>query len=119
VRFVFRGEAVTLEDAQSGTAMVFGIALVVVLLVLAAQFESFASAVVIMLTVPFGLGAAVLAIWLTGGTLNYYSQIGLVILIGIMAKNGILNVEFANQLREQGRDLDSPIRDAVRCACAR
>lgn len=118
MRFVFRGEAVTLEDAQSGTAMVFGIALVV-LLVLAAQFESFASAVVIMLTVPFGLGAAVLAIWLTGGTLNYYSQIGLVILNGIMAKSGILIVEFANQSREQGRDLDSAIRDAMRCACAR
>jgi multidrug efflux pump subunit AcrB len=113
-RLVFMGEAATLEESQSGTAMVFGVALLVVLLVLAAQFESFASAVVIMLTVPFGLGAAVMAIWLTGGTLNYYSQIGLVILIGIMAKNGILIVEFANQLRERGLDIDTAIRDAVR-----
>ncbi|SNS57387.1 efflux RND transporter permease subunit [Tropicimonas sediminicola] len=113
-RLIFMGEAATLEESQSGTALVFGVALLVVLLVLAAQFESFASAVVIMLTVPFGLGAAVMAIWLTGGTLNYYSQIGLVILIGIMAKNGILIVEFANQLRERGLDIDTAIRDAVR-----
>jgi multidrug efflux pump subunit AcrB len=66
-----------------------------------------------MLTVPFGIGAAVVAIWLTGGSLNYYSQIGLVMLIGIMAKNGILIVEFANQLRFEGRDIDTAIRDAV------
>lgn len=114
VRLTFRGEAATLEESETGTAMVFGVALLVVLLVLAAQFESFASAAVIMLTVPFGLGAAVMAIWLSGGTLNYYSQIGLVILIGIMAKNGILVVEFANQLRERGLDVDTAIRDAVR-----
>ncbi|TCL01355.1 hydrophobe/amphiphile efflux-1 (HAE1) family protein [Shimia isoporae] len=113
-RLIFRGEAATLEESQSGTLLVFGIALLVVLLVLSAQFESFASAAVIMLTVPFGLGAAVMAIWLSGGTLNYYSQIGLVILIGIMAKNGILVVEFANQLRERGLDVDTAIRDAVR-----
>ncbi len=113
-RLIFMGEAATLEESQSGTLQVFAIALLVVLLVLAAQFESFASAAVIMLTVPFGLGAAVMAIWLTGGTLNYYSQIGLVILIGIMAKNGILIVEFANQLREGGLDIDTAIRDAVR-----
>ncbi|QKV20183.1 efflux RND transporter permease subunit [Oricola thermophila] len=113
-RLIFRGEAAALEESQSGTALVFGVALLVVLLVLAAQFESFASATVIMLTVPFGLGAAVMAIWLSGGTLNYYSQIGLVILIGIMAKNGILIVEFANQLRERGQDVDSAIRNAVR-----
>jgi hydrophobic/amphiphilic exporter-1 (mainly G- bacteria), HAE1 family len=80
----------------------FAIALVVVLLVLAAQFESFPSAVVVMTTVPFGLAAAVLALWLTGSSLNVYSQIGLVMLIGLMAKNGILIVEFANQLRDQG-----------------
>lgn len=114
VRLTLRGEAASLEESQSGTVLVFGVALLVVLLVLAAQFESFASAAVIMLTVPFGLGAAVLAIWLTGGTLNYYSQIGLVILIGIMAKNGILIVEFANQLREAGQDVSSALRDAVR-----
>ncbi|WP_321828692.1 efflux RND transporter permease subunit [Thalassovita sp.] len=114
VRLVFTGEAASLEESQAGTALVFGVALLIVLLVLAAQFESFASAVIIMLTVPFGLGAAVMAIWISGGTLNYYSQIGLVILIGIMAKNGILIVEFANQLREQGQDIDTAIRNALR-----
>ncbi|MEQ6203442.1 efflux RND transporter permease subunit [Sulfitobacter sp. HNIBRBA2951] len=110
----FTGEAATLTDGQAGMYAVFGIAFVVVFLVLAAQFESVASAVVIMLTVPFGLAAAVLAISLTGGSLNYYSQIGLVMLIGVMAKNGILIVEFANQLREAGQDIDSAIRDALR-----
>jgi len=110
----FTGEAATLADSQSGMYMVFGVAFVVVFLVLAAQFESIASAIVIMLTVPFGLAAALMAISLTGGSLNYYSQIGLVMLIGVMAKNGILIVEFANQLREAGQDIDSAIRDALR-----
>lgn len=111
---IFTGEAASLSDSQSGMIMVFGVAFLVVLLVLAAQFESFASAIVIMLTVPFGLAAALMAISITGGSLNYYSQIGLVMLIGVMAKNGILIVEFANQLREEGQDIDSAIRDALR-----
>lgn len=110
----FTGEAATLDDTAGGMYAVFGVALLVVLLVLAAQFESFASAVVIMMTVPFGLAAALLAISITGGSLNYYSQIGLVMLIGVMAKNGILIVEFANQLREAGEDIDSAIRNALR-----
>ena len=110
---VFTGEAATLESGESGLYTVFAIAFLIVLLVLAAQFESFASAFVIMLTVPFGLAAAMLAISLTGGSLNYYSQIGLVMLIGVMAKNGILIVEFANQLREAGQDIDTAIRNAL------
>jgi HAE1 family hydrophobic/amphiphilic exporter-1 len=110
----FTGEAATLTDGKSAMYMVFGVAFVVVFLVLAAQFESFSSAIVIMLTVPFGLAAALIAISLSGGSLNYYSQIGLVMLIGVMAKNGILIVEFANQLRETGQDIDSAIRDALR-----
>lgn len=112
--FVFLGEAAELESGQSGLIIVFGAAFLVVFLVLAAQFESFASAVVIMLTVPFGLAAALLAISLSGESLNYYSQIGLVMLIGVMAKNGILIVEFANQLRERGQDIDNAIRNAMR-----
>lgn len=110
----YTGEAATLADSQTGFYLVFGIALLVVFLVLSAQFESFVSAIVILLTVPFGLAAALMAISLTGGSLNYYSQIGLVMLIGVMAKNGILIVEFANQLREAGQDIDSAIRDALR-----
>ncbi|MGF1543834.1 MAG: efflux RND transporter permease subunit [Parvularculaceae bacterium] len=96
------GEARDVEASAQATNLVFGFAALIVFLVLAAQFESFVSAAIIMATVPFGLAAAVYAIVLTGGSLNYYSQIGLVMLIGIMAKNGILIVEFANQMRDQG-----------------
>ncbi len=111
---IFTGEAAALTDSTQAMYMVFGTAMLVVLLVLAAQFESFASAIVIILTVPFGLAAALMAISLTGGSLNYYSQIGLVMLIGVMSKNGILIVEFANQLREAGQDIDTAIRNALR-----
>jgi len=114
IGLTFTGEAATLNDSTQEMYVVFGTALLIVMLVLAAQFESFASAVVIMLTVPFGLAAALLAISLSGGSLNYYSQIGLVMLIGVMAKNGILIVEFANQLREAGQDIDAAIRNALR-----
>jgi hydrophobic/amphiphilic exporter-1 (mainly G- bacteria), HAE1 family len=93
---------------------VFAIALLVVFLVLAAQFESVTSALVIIFTVPFGLAAAALAILLSGGTLNVYSQIGLVLLVGVMAKNGILMIEFANIRRDEGADVDSAIRIAAR-----
>ncbi len=110
----YLGEAAALNETSSGVALTFGFALVVVLLVLAAQFESFTSAVIIMFTVPFGLAAAVFAIALSGGSLNIYSQIGLVMLVGIMAKNGILIVEFANQLRERGFRIEDAIREACR-----
>jgi HAE1 family hydrophobic/amphiphilic exporter-1 len=110
----FTGEAATLDETSSGVAITFAFALVVVLLVLAAQFESFVSAIIIMFTVPFGLGAAVFAIALTGGSLNIYSQIGLVMLVGIMAKNSILIVEFANQLRERGFRVEDAVREACR-----
>lgn len=110
----YLGEAAALNETSSGVAMTFGFALVVVLLVLAAQFESFVSAIIIMFTVPFGLAAAVYAILLTGGSINIYSQIGLVMLVGIMSKNGILIVEFANQLRERGFRVEDAIREACR-----
>ncbi len=110
----YLGEAAALNETASGVAITFGFALVVVLLVLAAQFESFTSAIIIMFTVPFGLAAAVFAIALSGGSLNIYSQIGLVMLVGIMAKNGILIVEFANQLRERGFRVEDAIREACR-----
>lgn len=106
------GEARLLEQSNNATLIVFGFAALIVLLVLAAQFESFISSLIIMLTVPFGLAAAVFAIQLTGGSLNYYSQIGLVLLIGIMAKNGILIVEFANKRRDEGMDVKDAILDA-------
>jgi len=105
-------EAATLEDTSNEVAITFAIAILVVLLVLAAQFESLLSALVIILTVPFGLAAAVFALKLTDSTLNIYSQIGLIMLVGLMAKNGILVVEFADQLRDRGM----AVLDAVRMA---
>ncbi|WP_371833416.1 efflux RND transporter permease subunit [Ferirhizobium litorale] len=107
-------EAATLSDSSSSMAMVFGFAIVIIFLVLAAQFESVLSSVIIMSTVPLGLACAVFALLLTGSSLNIYSQIGLVLLVGVMAKNGILIVEFANQLRDQGE----PVREAIVKACA-
>jgi hydrophobic/amphiphilic exporter-1 (mainly G- bacteria), HAE1 family len=101
-RIVPLAEAATLDETSTGILIVFGFALFVFFLVLSAQFESFVSAVVVMATVPLGLACAIFALLLTGGSLNVYSQIGLVLLVGIMAKNGILIVEFANQLRDQG-----------------
>ncbi len=102
-------EAKTLGESNNGLLITFGFALIVILLVLAAQFESVWSAVIVMATVPFGLACAVFAMLLTGVTLNVYSQIGLVLVVGIMAKNGILIVEFANQLRDRGQS----VREAV------
>ena len=111
-RIVPLAEAATLDQTNSGLILTFGFAILVVFLVLAAQFESFVSAVVVMATVPIGLACAAFALLFTGLSLNVYSQIGLVMLIGIMAKNGILIVEFANQLRDAGQDVASAIYDA-------
>ncbi|MFW5654915.1 MAG: efflux RND transporter permease subunit [Roseicyclus sp.] len=105
-------EAATLDETSAGLLLTFGFAILVVFLVLSAQFESFVSAVVVMATVPLGLACAIFALVLTGLSLNIYSQIGLVMLIGIMAKNGILIVEFANQLRDRGASVRDAILDA-------
>jgi hydrophobic/amphiphilic exporter-1 (mainly G- bacteria), HAE1 family len=113
MRIVPLAEAATLHETAGNLAITFGFAILVVALVLAAQFESFVSALIIMATVPFGLGCGVLAMVLTGVSLNVYSQIGLVLLVGIIAKNGILVVEFADQLRDHG----APVREAIEEAC--
>ncbi|MDB5622322.1 MAG: efflux transporter permease subunit, partial [Devosia sp.] len=105
-------EAKTLGEASNGLFLTFGFALVIILLVLAAQFESIWSAVIVMTTVPFGVAAALYALLATGGSLNIFSQIGLVLVVGIMAKNGILIVEFANQLRDEGRSVREAIEEA-------
>jgi HAE1 family hydrophobic/amphiphilic exporter-1 len=111
-RIIPLAEAATLQQSNAGILLTFGFAIVIVLLVLAAQFESFVSAVIVMATVPLGLACAVIALVATGGSLNVYSQIGLVLLVGIMAKNGILIVEFANQLRDEGAGVRRAIEDA-------
>ncbi len=108
-RIVPLAEAATLAETSRGLTVTFGFALLVVLLVLAAQFESFVSAFIVMATVPVGLACAALALWASGTSLNVYSQIGLVLIVGIMAKNGILIVEFANQLRDEG----ASVREAI------
>jgi len=109
----FINEAATLKETSNEVAITFAIAVLVVLLVLAAQFESILSALVIILTVPFGLAAAVFALKLTGTSINIYSQIGLVMLVGLMAKNGILVVEFADQLRDRGMSALDAVREAA------
>ncbi|MCO6178702.1 efflux RND transporter permease subunit [Ciceribacter sp. RN22] len=109
VRIMPLAEAKTLTENSKGMGATFGFAIIIIFLVLAAQFESVISSLIIMATVPLGLACAVFALLLTGSSLNVYSQIGLVLLVGVMAKNGILIVEFANQLRDRGQ----PVREAI------
>ena len=109
IDMILLGEAEALEEAEREVLITYAIAIVVVFLVLVAQFESVTSAAIVMITVPFGIAAAIYALLLTGTSINIYSQIGLVMMIGLMAKNGILVVEFADQLRDRG----FTVREAV------
>ncbi|MDR7153074.1 hydrophobe/amphiphile efflux-1 (HAE1) family protein [Hydrogenophaga palleronii] len=110
---LFRGDAATLEQTGRDVAITFAIALLVVFLVLVAQFESVTSAAVVLISVPFGLAAAVFAMALSGTSVNIYSQIGLLLLVGVMAKNSILMVEFADQLRDAGRSVLEAAQEAA------
>jgi multidrug efflux pump len=105
----YSGQAETYQETSSGVLVTFGLALLVVFLVLAAQFESFIQPVVILLSVPLAIAGALLTLLVLGEAVNIYTQVGMVMLIGLMAKNGILIVEFANQLREKGKT----VREAV------
>ena len=105
----YKGESRSFEEAGGAVLLTFAMALLIVYLVLAAQFESFLHPLVIMLTVPFAVLGALIGLWLFGSSLNLFSQIGIVMLVGLAAKNGILIVEFANQLRDEGRS----VADAV------
>jgi multidrug efflux pump len=106
------GQSREFRDARGSIYLVFVLALVFIYLVLAAQFESFADPFVIMLSVPLSMTGALLALWLSGGTMNIYSQIGLITLVGLITKHGILIVEFSNQLRERGEELFEAVKDA-------
>ena len=101
----YNGQSREFRDSQATILFVFILALLFIYLVLSAQFESFVFPWVILVTVPLALAGALATIYLTQGSLNVYSQIGLVALIGLITKNGILIVEFANQLRDQGRSV--------------
>lgn len=114
IEMLLQGEAQTLGETSRDLALTYLFAFVIVFLVLVAQFESLTSPVVIILTVPFALAAAVYALLMTGTSLNIYSQIGLIMLIGLMAKNGILLVEFADQLRAEGRSVREAIEEAAK-----
>ena len=107
------GQAREFRDASSNLAFVFVLALAFIYLVLSAQFESFRDPLMIMVTVPLSMTGALTALWLTGGTLNVYSQIGLVTLIGLITKHGILIVEFTNRLQDEGRERRSAIIEAA------
>ena len=107
------GPSKDFEESSSNVLFAFLLALLLIYLVLAAQFESFIDPFVIMLTVPLAIAGAVLSLWYFNQTINIFSQIGIIMLIGLVTKNGILIVEFANQLREQGKSKMEAIQEAA------
>ncbi len=113
IGILFTGEAETMNENNYEVTATFLIAILVVFLVLAAQFESIGSASIVIFTVPFGLAAAVFALLLTGQSINLYSQIGFVMLVGLMTKNAILLVEFMDQLRDEGKSIDEAIMEGL------
>lgn len=108
-RVSYQGLSREFQESSSAVYVTFGLAFIIVFLVLAAQFESWIHPMIIMLSVPLAITGALLALWWSGISLNIYSQIGIIMLLGLMAKNGILIVEFANQLRDEGYT----VRDAI------
>lgn len=109
----YLGESLEYRDASVQLLITFGLALLLVYLALAAQFESIVHPFTILVAVPLAVTGGLATLWFTGNSLNIYSQIGLILLIGLMAKNGILMVEFANQLRGRGRSLEEAAREAA------
>ena len=111
-RISWKGVSREYKESSSALYLTFGLGLLIVFLVLAAQFESFIHPLIIILSVPLAVTGALGSMLLTGLTVNVYTQIGMIMLIGLIAKNGILIVEFANQLRDRGQDIYSAVRDA-------
>jgi len=106
------GESRDFKESNENTLFAFGLALLLVFLILAAQFESFIDPFIIILTVPMAVAGALLSLWLTGQTWNVFSQIGTIMLIGLVTKNGILIVEFANQLKREGKPIQVAVLEA-------
>ena len=113
MRYTFTGQAKNYLDSNGKTAFTFLLALVFIYLVLVAQFESFIDPLIIILTVPFAIIGALLSLKLFGGSLNIYSNIGLITLIGLIAKHGILITDFANRLRSQGKSVQAAVIEAA------
>jgi multidrug efflux pump len=111
-RMDYEGVSREFNQSSSKIYLTFILALAFIYLVLAAQFESFVSPFIIMFSVPLAIAGALLALNLSGGTLNIYSQIGLITLVGLITKHGILIVEFSNQLRAQGKDIMDAVIEA-------
>jgi multidrug efflux pump len=109
----YRGESQAFREAGGSIYFVFLLTILVVYLLLAAQFESFVHPGVIITTVPLAVAGGLIGLVVMGQTMNLFSQVGLVMLVGLAAKNGILIVEFANQLRDAGRDIDAAVREAA------
>ncbi|MFG0381030.1 efflux RND transporter permease subunit [Pseudomonas sp. zbq_18] len=112
-QFDYTGTSRDFKESESGVALIFVLALVFIFLVLAAQFESFLDPLIILFSVPLSMAGALLALTLFGGTLNIYSQVGLVTLIGLITKHGILIVEFANHRLREGRELGEAVLEAA------
>ena len=109
----YKGESLEFKEATGGLLFIFGFALLILFLVMSAQFESFVHPTVIMFTVPLAIAGGLLGLWVTQSTFNIFSQVGFLMLIGIATKNGILLVEFINQLRDEGLEF----KEAIIKAC--
>ncbi len=112
-RTALEGESRNFRESSSSLMFAFALALILIILILSAQFESFKDPFIIMLTVPLAIGGALLFMWISGVTMNIYSQIGLIMLIGLVAKNGILIVEFANQRQALGMEKREAVQKAA------
>jgi len=112
-RISWDGESKEYLESGQSLYITFGLALIIVFLVLAAQFESFINPLVILVTVPLAMTGALLGLWIYGSSINVFSQIGAILLIGLSAKNGVLIVEFANQLRDRGKEFTEAVLDAA------
>ena len=110
----YKGESREFKEAGSALVFMFLFALLVVFLILSAQFESFIHPFIIMLTVPLAISGGLAGLYIMDNSLNIYSQVGMIILIALASKNGILIVEFANQLRDKGLSVDDALMEAAK-----